>query len=88
MANIFFTIVEPENRLEHRIDFEFDEHEKDKVVWMEISSLPGLSPEFKIDSQQIAELGHLLISISGGDYDMDSVEELIAGYAEEIPHVA
>ena len=88
MTSIFFTVVEPEDQLEHRIDFEFDEHEKDKTVVATVGATTFWPYKLKIDSQQIAELGHLLISMSGGDYDIDSVKELIAGYAEEIPRVA
>ena len=92
MTNIFFTVVEPkedqleheEDQLEHRINFEFDEQEKDRMIVATVGSTTFWPYKFKIGSQQIAELGHLLISMSGGDYDIDSVEELIAGYAEEV----
>ena len=30
--------------------------------------------------QQMAELGHLLIALSGHEYEKDSVEELLDGY--------
>lgn len=33
-----------------------------------------------MDSQQLAEFGHLLLALSNGDYEKDAVQELLEGY--------
>lgn len=79
--NIFYTAINPETKEETKIEFDFKEEQ---------SYQPGIKVQIKddwekyttivLDSQQAAELGHLLVALSGHHYDVDSVHELIEGY--------
>lgn len=72
---IFFTIVDPDNGKENRVYINFNtalRHEPTRIEFpKEVVS---------IDPQQLAELGYLLVALSKGDFDSDSVTELIDGY--------
>lgn len=72
---LFFTIVDAEYDGEHRVEFEVDvDNPTGQPITFQFPS------EVTIHPQQMAELGHLLIALSGHNYDHDSVDELLDGY--------
>jgi len=73
--DIFFTVVDAETGAERRVEINFCD-----LVRGEPTKVCFPSPTVSIDSQQLAELGHLLVALSRHDYDTDSVHELIDGY--------
>lgn len=73
MQNLFFTIVDAKNpAVERPVNFDRNEDQTFKVTF----------PFYGIhmDQQQLAELGHLMIALSQGNYDNDSVTELLDGF--------
>lgn len=84
--NLFYTVVDPETGVETKVDIEVEVKAKcGCAVYapgpVRISGLHRGQPKsLTIDTQQLAELGHLLIALSGHDYDHDSCVELVEGY--------
>lgn len=79
---LFFTVVDGETGAQHRINFDVKVDDADNITGpatVKIKSLFAKS-QIVIDPQQMAELGHLLIALSGHNYDHDSVDELLNGY--------
>ena len=76
---LFYTIISesPNEKPEMRVWFDCKTKPGDPVR----VRFPRLSP--LMSSQQLGELGHLLIALSGGEYDRDSVDELLNGYELE-----
>lgn len=74
---IFFTIVDADTGEEHRVNIDFCELVRGEPVRI------NFPENVSIDSQQVAELGHLLVALSQHDYDRESVDELIEGYGYE-----
>ncbi len=72
--SIFFTVVEPYTNDEYRIFINFYPDFICEPVTIEFPK------KVSMDSQQLAELGHLLIALSQHDYDEESIYELIDGY--------
>lgn len=44
-------------------------------------------PQIPLDSQQLAELGHLLIALAGNDYEKEGVIELLDGFELSTEHL-
>jgi|ETNvirnome_6_100_1030635.scaffolds.fasta_scaffold11438_5 hypothetical protein len=94
--NIFFTVIDTKTGDEHRACFSvnvdgatefeddvsfYDSHYKPHYVLKggpTICQFPVAG--ITVAPQQMAELGHLLIALSGHEYEKDSVEELLDGY--------
>jgi hypothetical protein len=82
--NIFFTVIDTKTGDEHRACFSVNvdgatEFEDDVIAGgPTICQFPVAG--ITVAPQQMAELGHLLIALSGHEYEKDSVEELLDGY--------
>lgn len=77
--NIFFTVIDTKTGDEHRACFSVNvdgatEFEGGPTICQ--FPVAGIT----VAPQQMAELGHLLIALSGHEYEKDSVEELLDGY--------
>ncbi len=74
----WYTVVDEKAKKENRIYLDFNPKKLGKPVLM---SFPQDS--IIICPQQLAELGHLLITLSNNEYDKDSINELLNGYGLE-----
>lgn len=76
----YFTIVESLKNPETRVYFS---EVKDDVVNLKIAQVHGTELDqinIEIDRQQLAELGMLLFTLAGKDYDASSILELLDGF--------
>jgi len=79
---LFFTVVNTTNGNQHRINADVeiaDNAITGAPIAVQIKSLFAKT-EITIDPQQMAELGHLLIALSGHKYDQDAVDKMLDGY--------
>jgi hypothetical protein len=81
---IFFTLIDTKTGDEHRVNFSVNvdgatETDDDTITDGPITChFPA--EIISVDQQQMAELGHLMIALSGHKYDQDSIEVLLEGY--------
>ena len=74
---IFYTVIDADTGTEHRVEIDYDKFGSGGA---EPTVIKFPLPMVSMDSQQLAELGHLLIALSRHNYDKESVHELIDGF--------